>query len=269
MAERAVGFPSHHEYRTVRCGKVDGLALQLWSPGTNSESSLLAERNGNDGGAGHHIVNAVPMAADVMAEAAVIPVQQNTIETRVDDFPRPVDERHQDGWDGQRLWELARVNFPAAILILDLYHALERLHTLCAGLYGADSPWAARMAHTWTAMLKNDQIGEVIAALRRRRNDLGPPPADPLEKQIAYFERHQDKMLYKTYRDHGLFYGSGVVVGGCKSVIGQRRKESGMFWTQAGATSVLNLRLALKGNRWDECWNRLNQSDYLKIKLAA
>ena len=26
---------------------------------------------------------------------------------------------------------------------------------------------------------------------------------------------------------------------------------------------------ALKGNRWDECWNRLNHSDYLKIKLAA
>ena len=167
------------------------------------------------------------------------------------------------------IWELARVNFPAAILILDLYHALERLHTLCAGLYGTDSPTAARMAHTWTAMLKNDQIGEVIAALRRRRNDLGPPPDDPLEKQIAYFERHQDKMLYKTYRDQGLFYGSGVVEGGCKSVIGQRLKESGMFWTQAGATSVLNLRLALKGNRWDECWNRLNQSDYLKIKLAA
>jgi len=167
------------------------------------------------------------------------------------------------------IWELARVNFPAAILILDLYHALERLHTLCAGLYGADSAWAARMAQTWTAMLKNDQIGQVIAALRRRRNDLGSPPDDPLEKQIAYFERYQDKMLYKTYRDQGLFYGSGVVEGGCKSVIGQRLKESGMFWTEAGATSVLTLRLALKSNRWDECWNRLNHSDYLKIKLAA
>jgi len=167
------------------------------------------------------------------------------------------------------IWELARVNFPFAILILDLYHALERLHELCAGLYGKDTPWAARMAQTWTAMLKNDQIGEVIGAARRRRQDLGPPLDDTLEKQIAYFAHHQDKMLYKTYRAQGLFYGSGVVEGGCKSVIGQRLKESGMFWTQAGATSVLNLRLALKSNRWDECWNRLHNSDYLKIKLAA
>jgi hypothetical protein len=167
------------------------------------------------------------------------------------------------------IWELARINSPAAIFILDLYHALEHLHALCAGLYGADSPWAQRMAQTWTAMLKNDQISEVIAAARRRLKDRGTPPEETLEKQIAYFEHHQDKMRYKTYRAAGLFYGSGVVEGGCRSVIGQRLKESGMFWTQAGATSVLNLRLALKSNRWDECWNRLHNSDYLKIKPAA
>ncbi len=167
------------------------------------------------------------------------------------------------------IWELARVNFPAAILILDLYHALERLHELCAGLYGQDSPWAERMAQTWTAMLKNDQISEVLAAARRRRQDLNLSAEDSLEKQIAYFEHHQDKMRYKTYRDQGLFYGSGVIEGGCKSVIGQRLKESGMFWTETGATSVLNLRLALKSNRWDECWNRLNHSNSLEIKFAA
>jgi len=167
------------------------------------------------------------------------------------------------------IWELARVNFPLAIFILDLYHALERLHTLCAGLYGEDSPWATRMAQTWTVMLKNDQVGEVIAAARRRLKDWGLSPPDTLEKQIAYFEHHQDKMRYKTYRAQGLFYGSGVIEGGCKSVIGQRLKESGMFWTEAGATSILNLRLALKSNRWDECWNRLHNSNHLKSKLAA
>ncbi len=167
------------------------------------------------------------------------------------------------------IWELARVNFPMAILILDLYHALERLHELCQGLYGTDSPWAARMAEAWTGMLKNDQLGEVLAAARRRLQDLGPAAPETLEKQIAYFEHHQDKMRYKTYREQGLFYGSGVIEGGCKSVIGQRLKESGMFWTEAGATSVLNLRLALKSNRWDECWDRLDHSNYLNHKLAA
>jgi hypothetical protein len=165
-------------------------------------------------------------------------------------------------------WELARVNFPMAILILDLYHALERLHQLCEGLYGPQTPWALRMKQTWTALIKNDQIDSVIAAARRRLSDQ-PQPQESLEKQIAFFENHQDKMRYKTYRDQGLFYGSGVIEGGCKSVIGQRLKESGMFWTETGATSVLNLRVALKSNRWEECWSRLHNSDYLTIKLAA
>ena len=125
------------------------------------------------------------------------------------------------------------------------------------------------MAQTWTRMLKADQVGDVIAAARRRLQDLELPPDHALEKQIAYFEHHQDKMRYQTYRAQGLFYGSGVIEGGCKSVIGQRLKESGMFWTETGATSILSLRLALKSNRWAECWDRLNNSQTLKIKIAA
>lgn len=167
------------------------------------------------------------------------------------------------------IWELARVNFPLAIWIVDLYHALERLHQLCQGLYAEQSSWAERTEDKWKDMLKNDQVSEVIAAARRRLQDLGPQTDDSLEKQIAYFENQQSRMLYKTYRDQGLFYGSGVVEAGCKAVIGQRLKESGMFWTETGATHVLALRCALKGHRWDECWDRINDSNYLKIKLAA
>ena len=118
-------------------------------------------------------------------------------------------------------------------------------------------------------MLKRDRVADVIMEARRRLHDLGPQEDDSLEKQIAYFENQQSRMLYKTYRDQGFFYGSGVIEAGCKAVIGQRLKESGMFWTESGASSILTLRCTLKGNRWDECWNRLNNSDYLKIKLAA
>ena len=42
-----------------------------------------------------------------------------------------------------------------------------------------------------------------------------------------------------------------------------------MFWTEAGATSVLSLRIVLKSNRRDECCERLNQSAYLLVQLAA
>jgi len=166
------------------------------------------------------------------------------------------------------VWELARVNFPLAICIVDLYHALEHLHQLCEGLYGAGAR-AKRMEGTWEQMLRNDQVQDLIAAAARRHQQLGPLPDDSLAKQIAYFENHKDKMLYRTYREQGLFYGSGVVEGGCRAVIGQRLKESGMRWGLQGATNVAVLRCALQGNRWDECWDRIHDSNYLRLAKAA
>jgi len=166
------------------------------------------------------------------------------------------------------IWELARVNFPLAIFIVDLYHALEHLHQLCEGLYGPGA-WVKRMEETWEQMLRNDQVQDMIAAAARRRQELGPPPDDSLARQIAYFENHKDKMLYRTYREQGLFYGSGVVEGGCRAVIGQRLKESGMRWGEPGAANVAVLRCALMSNRWGECWDRVHNSGYLRLAEAA
>ena len=167
------------------------------------------------------------------------------------------------------IWELARVNFPDALQILDLFHALERLHSLCEGLYGVGSAWAKRMDEQWAQMFKQDLVLDVIAAARARLRDLGEPPDGALDKQIAYFEHHHERMLYRSYHQQGLFYGSGVIEAGCKAVVGQRLKQSGMFWSEIGANNVLTLRCTLMSNRWDLSWDRLHQSHYLRRKTAA
>lgn len=165
-------------------------------------------------------------------------------------------------------WELKRLNFPNAIEILDLYHALERVHNLCQGLF-ASPVLAEEKARLWSDQLKNDQVVEVISNARNRLAKMGPQTDDVLADQIAFFERHKHQMMYKTYREAGLYYGSGVVEAGCRAVIGQRLKNSGMFWTEIGAQNILNLRCALSSSRWDECWDRLNDSKRLKIRLVA
>jgi hypothetical protein len=170
------------------------------------------------------------------------------------------------------VWELARVNFPLAILILDFFHMMEYLHAICQGLYGKESAWAQRMKEQWRKMLEEDQVDEVIAAMHRRLEDLpeiSGEQRDLLTRQIAYLENNRERMKYGTYRKEGLFYGSGVVEAGCRTVVGKRLKQSGMLWTRDGAQNVLVLRCALMGNRWDECWDRMNHSDYLELKIAA
>ena len=45
-------------------------------------------------------------------------------------------------------------------------------------------------------------------------------------------------MRYNQFRKQGLFVGSGVMEAGCKSLIGQRMKQSGMEWSVRGANAI-------------------------------
>jgi len=62
-----------------------------------------------------------------------------------------------------------------------------------------------------------------------------------LEREISYFEKNKDRMRYDDFRGQGLFVGSGVVEAGCRIVIGQRLKQSGMHWTVKGANSIMGV----------------------------
>jgi len=42
-----------------------------------------------------------------------------------------------------------------------------------------------------------------------------------------------------------------------------------MRWSETGATHVLDLRCSLYGNQFDQVWDRLNQSDYLRLRVVA
>jgi hypothetical protein len=42
-----------------------------------------------------------------------------------------------------------------------------------------------------------------------------------------------------------------------------------MHWGEQGATNVTVLRCALMSNRWDECWDRIHTSNYLRLGKAA
>ena len=61
-------------------------------------------------------------------------------------------------------------------------------------------------------------------------------------------------MRYADFRKLGLFVGSGVMEAGCRTVVGQRLKQSGMHWTVSGANNIIALRCSLLSNRWEDFW---------------
>ena len=127
------------------------------------------------------------------------------------------------------IWNIATGKFPEATQIVDLYHAREHLHSLARPLEfmlgdGKDDWLAARPED-----LDYGDIDSICNAARRY--PLEGVKKDETEKEPGYFENNAPRMRYQWFRSRGLFAGSGLVEAGCKAVIGQRLKLSGMHWT--------------------------------------
>jgi hypothetical protein len=154
------------------------------------------------------------------------------------------------------IWNLARQHFPTATQIVDLYHAREHLHeigALVAADLGDNNP-------DWLAQRLDDlDRGDIAALLDASRNLVLPDTkATALEKALSYFETNAERMRYAKFRLLGHFIGSGAVEAGCKAVIGQRLKQSGMRWSTHGASGIVTLRCQEASGRWEEIWPSLH-----------
>jgi Uncharacterised protein family (UPF0236) len=167
------------------------------------------------------------------------------------------------------VWELARVNFPGALFILDFFHAVEHLEWLTQALFGEPTEQSKTQCEKWAKMLKEQPDG-LDAVLQEARLALprGGKRREAALDQIAYFENNTDKMRYAEYLDRGLFIGSGVVEAGCKTVIGQRLKQSGMFWGLTGAQNVIDVRCLLENRQLGLFWEQYRQPLPIVAKAA-
>jgi len=81
-----------------------------------------------------------------------------------------------------------------------------------------------------------------------------PPPKKSMLQQLRYFANHVSQMRYAEYREKKFFVGSGVVEAGCRTVIGERLKQSGMRWSVRGANALIALRCGILSGRFEDFW---------------
>jgi Uncharacterised protein family (UPF0236) len=184
----------------------------------------------------------------------------------VEDFARRIyAEAWQRGWcraqtrvvlgDGAAwIWTMADLQFPEAIQIVDLYHAREHIWDLAAQLFPQDEKQRRRWGKQMQKKLDAGKIEQLVTLLRSC-----PTPQksarESLSQQADYFETHKERMRYPKFRKLHLFVGSGVIEAGCKTVIGSRLKQSGMFWTVRGANAIIALRCHRLSNRFQDYWD--------------
>ncbi len=142
------------------------------------------------------------------------------------------------------IWNESAMHFAGSVEILDYYHACEHIWSFGAARYGEGSAACKRWAQMHCRKLKANGPAGLLRALRRCKPK-SPEEVEALRLELGYFESHRHRMDYPAYRACGMMIGSGPVEAACKVVVGQRLKQSGMRWTQAGADNILALRTAI------------------------
>jgi hypothetical protein len=154
------------------------------------------------------------------------------------------------------IWNLAEQHFPGAVQIVDLYHARQHLWDLARKLYpNNEAGQKAWMKLHQKRLLDKGKIEKLVAALRSLHST-DPGVAEKTRIEADYFDRNADRMRYPKFRKQHLFIGSGVIEAGCKTVIGSRLKQSGMFWTVRGANAIIALRCCHLNGRFEDYWEQ-------------
>jgi hypothetical protein len=150
------------------------------------------------------------------------------------------------------IWNIAEEHFYGACQIVDLYHAREHYWTVARTCF-KNKDEQNKWAEDRRLELNCGNVEEVIKAIEALESVTGYDK-ELCEREIGYFDKNKERMRYADFKKRGLFVGSGVMEAGCRTVVGQRLKQSGMHWTVSGANSIIALRCSLLSNRWEDFW---------------
>jgi hypothetical protein len=148
---------------------------------------------------------------------------------------------------------LAQMHFPEATFIIDLYHARQHVSELCKILFARNEKKIGQQRIRWWTYLDDGKVEKII----RQAQQFLPQEAEAKKKaetEIHFLEQNKEHMRYAAFRAQGLFVGSGVIEAGCKTLIGQRLKQSGMEWSLRGANAIISLRCTIKSGRFEDYW---------------
>jgi hypothetical protein len=150
---------------------------------------------------------------------------------------------------------MAQTHFGKALHVIDLYHARQHLAELCKLLFDRDLRRLNAHKDRWWGRLDAGNV-EAIVEEARALLPKNPNAGKDARREIEYFDKNKERMRYARFKEHGMFVGSGVIEAGCKTIVGQRLKQSGMHWTVTGANAIIALRCAHLSGRIEDYWEQ-------------
>lgn len=162
-------------------------------------------------------------------------------------------------------WTIHRKHFSHYTPVVDFTHAI--CYVYAAAMAGRTCTTAWREYVQWAQWLWEGSVERVIAAVRARSEQLGPPPdgdetspAALVARTLVYLKNQRSRMQYDEYRKLGLPITSSHIESTIKQ-INRRVKGSEKFWDE-GAEPLLQLAAThiSETNDLDRFWKHRRHS---------
>lgn len=176
-----------------------------------------------------------------------------------------VDPEHTRPWlvllDGDLKLEAAirrevRARGIEVSLVLDAIHVLQYLwaagHALCPEGSAELEQWVLERFER----ILEGRVSDVAAGMRRSatKRGLTPKQRAPIDKAANYFLKRRAMMNYDLCLEAGAPIATGVIEGGCRTLINDRLDITGARWSLKGAEAVLKLRALVQSRDFDDYW---------------
>jgi hypothetical protein len=164
--------------------------------------------------------------------------------------------------DGAKwIWEQAGLRLPGANAqwVVDVYHVSEHLHACGKALLGEGKPARQWANQRLMELLERGGPGFIEELKRLADQPIYQQKPEALDRLLCYLRDNRDRMWYRQRLEAGRVIGSGLIEGGCKSVLGARLKINSARWRVQRAERMGHLRCLQYSNLWETYWDyRLN-----------
>jgi hypothetical protein len=153
------------------------------------------------------------------------------------------------------IWDHAKVQFPGASGILDIYHASTYISDAAKALFGEGTA----EAETWLeqgrqSLLADGWYGICAHVGATLASENTPERQEAVAGMTSYLAKHTEHLNYCLRLHQGKSIGSGMVEGAAKNMIGKRLKQTGARWKVENANKMAELCCLNYSSQWVDYW---------------
>jgi hypothetical protein len=139
--------------------------------------------------------------------------------------------------------------------VLDVFHVSEHIHDCGKILFGESGPQHQPWAENQTLQLIEQGPVKYVKHLKDLlREQTGPEKIKAIDSLLGYLEANLDSLWYAQRLAAGRPIGTGLIEGGCKTIVSNRLKLNNARWTDNHAEQVAALRCLDYSGLWSEFW---------------